>query len=101
MRAGMATREGLYEALDRFRDALRALLDQGATKLTGAEVQALGDVRILRRAVDAEDDVALADLAPAQAFDGLVLALVDPRGSLEPIPVLRNRGELNDRPVRG
>ena len=33
---------------------LGELLDQGAQKLTSGEVQALGDVRVLRRAVDAD-----------------------------------------------
>src|SRR3712207_5379682 len=47
------------------------------------------------------DHVALADLVPAQTFDGLVLIPIYPRGSLELVPVFRYGGELDDSSMRG
>jgi hypothetical protein len=51
------------------QSTLGQLLDQGATKLTGAEVQAMGDVRILRQAVDA-------DAYMTMRADGTVVGMV-------------------------
>ena len=45
---------GLLAFSAQAQSTLGDLLDQGARKLSGAEVQALGDVRILRQAHDAD-----------------------------------------------
>ena len=49
--------------------SLGELLDQGATKLSSAEVRALGDVRVVRRAADA-------DAFMAMRADGAVVGMV-------------------------